>query len=357
MGWALYDKTVYPDQLTKEPTTRACVVAILENITSSCHNAGKRYDCYTVLMSYNDEQLRELASWLPGFRELEETENQITVLWKLLKDLRIRAKEIKGSLRDQCPLDLDDLEYRFWSKVRVTDEDDSCWEWTRSRGPAPDDYGQFRWTPPGATESEVMYASRVALFLTNGAVPAQGNHNCDNPPCCRPKHLYDGTHQDNMRDRMDRGRYVVQPRLLDQNGTKNRVAKLTDELVIQARDLAREGSTLPQTHAAIKSPASMTVLRWAITGRTWKHLDDICPPVVKAFSGSAIKGKTVAHRPPASRRLSDDDVRAIRRARAKDALSREGVVVLAERYGITAGMVSAIDHRRVYAHVTDQEEP
>jgi hypothetical protein len=308
-------------------------------------------------MSYNDEQLRELASWLPGFRELEEVEGQIADLWKQLKDLRVRAKTIKTELRAQCPLDLDELEYRFWSKVRITDDDDSCWEWTRSRGPLPDNYGQFRWTPPGATASEVMYASRVALFLTNGTVPTQGNHHCDNPPCSRPKHLYDGTHQDNMRDRMDRGRYVVQPHLLNQNGTKNKVAKLTDDLVVQARNLAREGQTLPQIHAEIKSPVTMTVLRWAITGRTWKHLDTVCPPVVKARNGSAIKGKNVTHRPPADRQFSDDQIRAIRKARDVNDPTYEKVTVLAERYKVTAGLISSIGTRRLYKHVNDQEEP
>ncbi len=304
-------------------------------------------------MSYSDEQLRTLASWLPGFRELEEVEEQITDLWKQLKELRAKAREIKEGLQASCPLDLDPLEFRFWSKVGVTDDEESCWEWTRTRGPVPDNYGKFRWTNPFTGNSEVAAASSVALFLANGAIPTQGNHHCDNPPCCRLKHLYNGTHLENMKDRHDRGWYKRKdPR--EQQGAANTQAKLTDELVIQARNLAREGKTLPQVHAEIQSPASMTVLRWAITGRTWKHLDATCPPVIKARDGSAIKGKQVTHRPPSSRRLSDDDIRAIRWARHKENPVREGVAVLAERYGITAGMVSAIDRRRVYSHVTGQ---
>lgn len=309
-----------------------------------------------MFVSCTEEELRQLASWLPGLNELADIESEIKSLWAELKDLREQAKQKRSELNASCPLDLDALEFRFWTKVAIIDDEDSCWEYTGARRPKPDDYGNFRWLHPVTGESVVSASSIVALFLTDGCTPInQANHHCDNPPCSRPGHLYDGTHLENMNDRRERGRYGGWTRG-EQQGAANARAKLTDDLVVQARNLAREGSTLPQTYTAIKSPVSMTVLRWAITGRTWKHLDAICPPVVKAFSGSAIKGKKIAHRPPSSRRLSDEDIRAIRLARRKENPSREGVAVLAERYGITAGMVSAIDSRRVYAHVTDQEE-
>lgn len=203
------------------------------------------------------------------------------------------AAEIAERLRISCPLELDELEFRFWSKVAIVDDEDSCWEWTRTRGPIPDNYGKFRWTNPVTGKNEVTAASAVALFLVNGAVPDHACHTCDNPPCCRPKHLYDGTHADNMRDKSERGR----GRTRQQSGETNLQAKLTDELVVQARNLARQDLMLPEIHTAIESPASATVLRWAITGRTWKHLDATCPPVVKARNGSAIKGKHVPHKP------------------------------------------------------------
>jgi hypothetical protein len=309
-----------------------------------------------VFVSHTEEELRQLASWLPGLNELAAIDSRIKTLWAELKDLRRQAKQKRSELDASCPLDLSALEFRFWTKVAIIDDEDSCWEYTGARHPLPDNYGSFRWLHPVTGENVTSPSSIVAMFLTDGCTPVnQANHHCDNPPCSRPKHLYDGTHLENMNDRHSRGRYGGRTRR-EQHGVLNSQAKLTDSQVIMARDWARLGVMLETIHAELGRPCNQTVLRWAITGRTWKHLDATCPPVVKAQNGSAIKGKKIPHQPPASRRLSDDDIRAIRRARAKDNPAREGVAVLAGRYGITAGMVSAIDHRRVYAHVTDQEE-
>lgn len=108
---------------------------------------------------------------------------------------------------------------RFWDKVdmRRTDE---CWPWKASVNSHA--YGRFK-----LASYRTATASRVALIATKREEPdgMQVLHTCDNPACCNPAHLYFGTHEQNMRDKVERDRC----RTGDQKGAKNGAAKITNE--------------------------------------------------------------------------------------------------------------------------------
>lgn len=91
---------------------------------------------------------------------------------------------------------------RFWAKVKFRIMPDQCWEWAASK--FKNDYGKFRHS------GKTLYTHRVSWELTNGAIP-DGLcvlHECDNPACVNPSHLFLGTQLDNIRDRHNKKRDV-----------------------------------------------------------------------------------------------------------------------------------------------------
>ena len=93
---------------------------------------------------------------------------------------------------------------RFWSYVD-RGKPDECWDWTGCRG-GKGFYGQF-----GLTTGQIRRSNRVAWVIANQREP--GNllirHTCDRPICCNPAHLVTGTHDDNMKDKILRGRSIA----------------------------------------------------------------------------------------------------------------------------------------------------
>jgi hypothetical protein len=87
---------------------------------------------------------------------------------------------------------------RFWSKVSIS-KDNGCRVWLGSVG--SDGYGKFR------LNGKIVAAHRAAYFFSNEKWPdLHVLHSCDNPLCCEPSHLSEGTHYENVRQCVERKR-------------------------------------------------------------------------------------------------------------------------------------------------------
>lgn len=76
-----------------------------------------------------------------------------------------------------------------------------CVEWTGARGRGGYGVRSF--------EGKFWRVHRLAWTQAHGPIP-KGlviRHKCDNPPCYNPDHLILGTHADNVRDKIERGRH------------------------------------------------------------------------------------------------------------------------------------------------------
>lgn len=108
---------------------------------------------------------------------------------------------------------------RFWKKVAIAGPNE-CWLWTASTNTGG--YGQV------TINGRRILAHRIAYYLNTGDwAPASTCHNCDEPRCCNPAHLFAGDQQANVDDMRDKGR---------------RHAKLTDAQVLEIRAAYRTGT-------------------------------------------------------------------------------------------------------------------
>ena len=100
-------------------------------------------------------------------------------------------------------------------------------------------------------------------------------HICNNPKCCNPSHLYEGTSRDNERDSILAGTSRFYN--IDQRGSSNINCVLTEDIVLLARVMAKSGDYTHQSIAETLGVNRRTLSR-AIIGESWTNLDLIEPP-------------------------------------------------------------------------------
>lgn len=88
----------------------------------------------------------------------------------------------------------------FEKLLKFKIDDNGCYNWT---GCTHNKYGYLR------HNGRSMSAHRAMWVLVHGEIPDKKHilHKCDNPGCINPRHLFIGTHADNMKDMVKKGRW------------------------------------------------------------------------------------------------------------------------------------------------------
>lgn len=120
---------------------------------------------------------------------------------------------------------------RFLAKIKKTN---TCWFWVGAKN--PQGYGDF-WV-----DNKYWRSHRYSYFIYKGTIPKDMCvlHECDNPSCVNPDHLWLGSYQDNALDMVKKGRHV------DSNGGNNGRAKLKKEDVLWIRSAYSNNVSVPK---------------------------------------------------------------------------------------------------------------
>lgn len=128
--------------------------------------------------------------------------------------------------------------------------------------------------PPDSPGKRTVMAHRLVweTFWRRPLVN-KGLHGCNNPPCCNPLHVYDGTLSQNTRDSFRAGTAnFLRPDLPRARGEANARSKLTDAAVSDIRRRYAAGGVSQQDLAdeyGIQQSQISRVIRRTI----WQHVE------------------------------------------------------------------------------------
>jgi hypothetical protein len=223
-------------------------LATRNRITKICIICSKPYE-----IKASEDSVRRCCSWECMSKSRERKVKQICkgcgkeffVIPSFVGHIAYCSKSCKS-----------DPERRYWKNVRKGENENDCWIWigpTDSRG-----YGSLK------IGESIKSTHRIAYEWEYGPIPSGMLvcHHCDNPPCVNPKHLFLGTHQDNVDDMKSKSR--------DAKGGDFSFTKLKDDDIRAIRRMYKNGCS--QQEIADHFMVTQGNISAILTGKTWKHI-------------------------------------------------------------------------------------
>jgi len=144
---------------------------------------------------------------------------------------------------------------RFWLMVKKAGPDE-CWEWIGRK--TKNGYGRLNIGP------HPHRAHRLAFLIANGRIDPEllVLHSCDRKLCVNPKHLSQGTTQQNSHEAVKRGLY--------RRGVTNGRSKLTEYQIRQIRN--SDHKVVSNVELAKRYRVTATIIGFVKRRKSWKHI-------------------------------------------------------------------------------------
>ena len=151
----------------------------------------------------------------------------------------------------------------FWNKVDVRLPSE-CWPWTAGTNAG---YGQFEIGNRRDGNRRTVASHRLAFYFANEDQWPENYacHTCNNPICCNPSHLYDGTQQQNMDDMVAAGRQNKA------KGENHGRSILTEDQILEIREryIPR---LITQQMLADEYGVNQSLIHQIIHRHIWRHI-------------------------------------------------------------------------------------
>jgi hypothetical protein len=151
----------------------------------------------------------------------------------------------------------DSIEKRLADKSKLTPEN-GCVEWVGYIDPTTG-YGSLIFNGMKMSAHRASYEKFHGLSISGKQVL----HKCDNRKCINPDHLFLGSIEDNMKDKVEKGRQG--------RGSVYKTAKVTEKQVLVIRNLKKSGFL--NKELASLFPMSVRHMARITSGNRWKHVE------------------------------------------------------------------------------------